>query len=273
MTKIYDLTQGNMGELARQQHRDQYATPLNGASVGSGGTRYYGEGQLLVENEGLVVTGSAEIFGQLVGSGQLTWTGSANISGPLTVTGATSLNGTTTVGGNTTVNGEFTTNGALDVNGPTTLAGKLDITGRTDIAGDVVVDGSMTTNGPVNINGDTQVTGDMTVTGGGKIKAGGMTIDPASDAGSLLFASGAKLANYAGGGLAMQVSGAVVGITPNGASIGTAGASIITDSSFGVGIKGNTGINGKLSVSDLPTTSNQPNIYVDGSGNFFRSTA
>jgi len=269
MSKIYDLSQGNMGELARQQHRDQYATPLNGASVGSGGTRYYGEGQLRVENEGLVVTGSAEVIGQLIGSGTLTW------SGPFNVTGETSLNGETTVGGNTTVNGEFTTNGALDVNGPTTLAGALDITGRTDISGDVVITGSMTTDGPVNINGATDIsgdlditgtstlTGDLNVTGAGKIKAGDVTIDPSLYGGSVRFSNGTYVAATPNGAQFVNGSGGGgVTVSPGQADLGVSGGGVVIATAAGIYLNG------------LPTTSAPANLHIDPSSKqLFISTA
>lgn len=98
MTKINDLSQGNLGDMARQQRRDRYATPLNGSSIGSGGMRFYGTGKLRVENVGLEVSGTATITGTLNADGTVNLTGIVGITGPLTVTGTTALNGPTTLG-------------------------------------------------------------------------------------------------------------------------------------------------------------------------------
>lgn len=181
MGKINDLSQGNLGEIARQQHRDQYATPLNGSSVGSGGMRFYGEGSLRVENEGLIVTGVASISGSLSVTGTLTqagtstftgttrFTGQTDIWGPLTVTGETDLDGPTTI------TGALTVTGLTKLNGDTTVAGKLDVTG------------AMATKGTLSVEGVTTLKNDLRVEGGGKITAGQMTINPTANGGSIQF--------------------------------------------------------------------------------------
>ncbi|AIX99766.1 hypothetical protein ART_0168 [Arthrobacter sp. PAMC 25486] len=178
MGKIIDLSKGNMGEPARQQRRDQYATPLNGSSVGHGGQRFYGTGRLTVQNEGLYVTGVASISGTLTVAGTSRFSGQTFIYGPLEVTGDTILDGKTDIGGNTRITGTLDVTGVTKLGGNTTVSGKLDVTG------------AMATKGTLSVEGTTTLKSDLNVTTGGKITAGGMVIDPIANGGSLRFPSG-----------------------------------------------------------------------------------
>jgi hypothetical protein len=174
--------------------------------------------------------------------------GGLNVTGTATITGTLQADGTITFTGTLTQSGPSTFTGDTKLNGPTHINGATDITGT------------------FSVEGATTLKGDMTLTTG-KIKAGAITIDPSANSGSVLFSTGAKLANY-GAGLAMQLGSSVAGVTSNGVSLGTPSANIITSESDGM-----TGITGKLQVGNLPNSAIKANVYVDANGNFFRSTA
>lgn len=175
MSKIRNLATGNLGDIAKQQHRDQYATPLNGSSVGSGGQRFYGTGKLTVENEGLYVNGTA------------------NISGTLSVTGTSTFTGTTNLNGPTNVAGAFTVTGLTKLNGDTTVGGKIDVTG------------AMATKGTLSVEGVTTLKSDLNVTSGGKITVGNTILSPSATNGGVEFASGGGVGGN-GGTVAMRGS-------------------------------------------------------------------
>ncbi|WP_427018607.1 hypothetical protein ACQCSX_08780 [Pseudarthrobacter sp. P1] len=154
MGKIDDLNRGDFDQLLRRARALEYATPLNGSSIGSGGMRFYGTGKLLVENEGLEVTGTATIAGTLNADGTVNLTGVVGITGPLTVTGDTALNGTTTVGGDTTITGDLDVDGTLDINGATTLNSDLTVaSGKKITLGGLTLQNTGASGGQVNFPG------------------------------------------------------------------------------------------------------------------------
>lgn len=168
MAKIDDVTRGEFDALLREVRQLRYATPLNGASIGSGGLRVYGGGVITIENGGLRVTGTAEIIGALVASGTITFTGPVNITGELIVTGPTHLNG------------------------------EMEIAGDTSVVGDFDVSGPMTTTGTLSVEGVTTLQNDLNIVGGGKIKAGNVNITPSASNGGIEFVSGGGIGGNAG---------------------------------------------------------------------------
>lgn len=179
MSKIRNLATGNLGDIAKQQHRDQYATPLNGSSVGSGGQRFYGTGKLSVENEGLYVKGVANISGTLNGSGTFNWTGDVNVTGP------TKLGGNTTVSGKLDVTGAMATKSTLSVEGITTLKNDLRV-----VSGGKVTVGGMTLD-------PTAEGGSIIFSGGGGVQGQGGTY-AAKGAGNAGFISNTTASVFAG---------------------------------------------------------------------------
>ena len=228
MAGLDDLSRGELADILRRLRILETASPLQNASIGEDGIRVYGGGVINIENGGLVVNGTATIHGVLNADGTINFTGPVTISGPLTISGAT------------------------------------DITGNTTVAGDLDVDGPMTTTGTLSVEGVTTLKNDLNVTTG-KVRVGSaLTIDPAVDGGGLSFSSGAKLSNSSGG-IGLQLGGAVSGVTPFGAFMGTSGANILTSQADGI-----VGVTGKLQVGTLPNTTQAANVYVDANGNFFR---
>lgn len=151
MGKINNLSDNSSGirDLVRDVRGNTYATPLNGASVGRGGMRFYGTGKLLVENEGLEVVGTANISGTLHADGTVTLEGDVNISGPLTVTGNTDITG------DLDVTGPMKTTGTLSVEGVTTLKSDLIVTtgGKVKVGSAMTLDPSVSSGALVFSNG------------------------------------------------------------------------------------------------------------------------
>lgn len=238
MAKIDDVTRGEFDALLRDVRQMRYATPLNGASIGSGGLRVYGGGVITIENGGLKVTGTAEIIGTLIASGIIDFTGDVTISGPLTVSGATDITGPLTIAGTTDITGNTTVTGDMTVTGPTHLNGDTDI------------------NGLLDITGNTTLTGDMDVIGGGKIKAGNVHITPnAADGGIEFLSGGAVGAN--GGAVVVKGSG-------NTGFISNPTTSSIFAGANSVDVKGDaTTVRGPLKVTGITSTANAANVYFD----------
>ncbi|UOD80359.1 hypothetical protein [Paenarthrobacter ureafaciens] len=212
MGKINDLSQGNMGEVWAAIKKLQYSTSQNNMAVGRGGVTVYGGGGITIENGGLYVNGSATINGVLEAAGTI------NMTGTFTATGEVNLNGPTDIAGNTTVTGDFT------VTGPTSLDGTTEITGDTTVTGTFDVDGPMTTTGTLDVEGVTTLKNDLNVTTG-KIKAGGLTIDPAASGGSLVFAGGGGVQGTSGVTVVKGFGNAGL-ITDTNASLFSAGMSL-----------------------------------------------
>ena len=220
-------------DLMRRVRQLETGTPMNSAAIGAGGIRVHSGGVINIENGGLVVNGSATIVGTM------------NMDGTFRMTGVYIATGPSTFNGPTDVKGDFT------VTGPT----KLD--GKTDIGGNTTVDGTL------DIKGKATLQNDLEVKNGGKVKAGNVTIDPSAYSGSVTFNNGARLAATSNGAqLQHGTGGGAVVVTANQTDVMVSGASnaLIVN-------RGGTYLTG------LPQTSQKPNLYVDGSGQIFRSTA
>jgi cytoskeletal protein CcmA (bactofilin family) len=231
MGQIDNLNQGQLNELVARVAKLEKAVPLANASVGGGRLRFYDGGQLLVENGGLSVTGTATISGVLQADGTINLTGTVTISGPLTVTGDTKLNG------------------------PTHINGATDITGNTTVTGDFNVNGPMKTTGTLSVEGVTTLKKDLNVTTGGKITAGNTVIDPSASNGGVTFASGGGVGGN-GGTVAVRGSGNAGLITDTAASV-FAGSNSVDVSPSAVTI------NGPLKTPGLTSTTNAANVYFD----------
>ena len=202
MARIDNLDKGELRDLLRRVRALEKATPLNNASIGRNGLRVHDGGVITIENGGLKITGTAEVIGQLIGSGVLTWTGETNLEGPTEI------------------------NGDTDINGDTTVTGPFHVQGDTDITGELDVSGVMT------------LLANLIVGAGGKIKVGGMTLDPA--------VSGA---------------GTVGGITALVTLLLSAPNVVITGNEQ---VDGLLNAAGGVSLTNLPTvTGKTPNLYID----------
>lgn len=283
-----NLNDGDFKDILRRIKTLETAAPMNNAAIGRGGIEVYDQGVLNISDGTLLVNGLASITGTFRVSGGSTFTGTLNISGPLTVTGPTRLNGQTDIGGNTSVTGDLDVKGPLDVTGETKLNGKTDIGGNTMVTGDLDVKGPLTVtgatklNGKTDIGGNTSVTGDLdlkgpldvagtmdimgkstlqndlTVQAGGKVKVGGMTLDPTVASGAMTFSNGAQMFTN-GDSIQMFRGEGAAQVTGTRSALSWGGASFSVDA-------------GGRRVSNLPRTTEKPNLYVDGNGYLYRST-
>jgi hypothetical protein len=193
------------------------ASPVNNTAIGRDGITVYNGGVIDIENGGLIVNGTATIHGALNADGTISFIGPVTISGPLTISGTTDITGDTTVTGHFDVDGPMTTTDTLSVEGVTTLKNDLNVTT-------------------------------------GKIKAGGLTVDPSASGGSLVFSGGGGVQGVSGV-TALKGAGNA-GVIANNTAAVFAGASQIT-----VG-------DGYVTVDGLPTVSSvTPNLYMDPSTN------
>lgn len=190
MSRIDNLSQGNLKRIISRIERLELAAPLSNSSIGRGRMRFYDGSVLLIENGALQVTGTATISGVLSVSGQTNLTGQTSITGPLMVTGTTTISGNTSITGELVVTGPTTLDGVTEIGGDTTITGKLDITGNTKVTGQLEVTGAMSTKGTLSVEGVTTLKNDLNVTSGGKIKAGNLEIEPANG-GQINFQGGA----------------------------------------------------------------------------------
>ena len=163
MSRINNLSKGNLRDMKRQVERQALATPLSNSSIGRGRMRFYDGSVLLIENGALQVTGTA------------------TISGTMDVTGTMNVSGT------------------LDVTGPTNLKGQVTVTGHTLFNGDVRTTGKLTVQGDTRLEGLATLTADLNVTGGGKITAGNVRMSPSAANGGLEFLSGGGIGGNDGG--------------------------------------------------------------------------
>lgn len=244
MAEKIDLTSSKVQERQRQAGTYGTQTPLSSAAVDRGTTRW-------LNGSTVVVDGLLDVAGTLTASGAIAFSGQTNITGPLavagetTVTGPTHLNGATDIAGDTTVTGTLTTNGPLHVNGATDISGNLDVDGTLDI------------------NGAATLRNDLTITGAGKIKAGVTQLNPD---GTLSMGSGKRITPDNGtGSFAVESGAASMQLTPSNADYHAqfSGGGYFQGLIRGMGLK----------LASLPTTAQPANLYIDGSGNVFRSTA
>ena len=164
---------GWIQRLVRRVERIESGAFLENASITSGRLRVIG-GLLRVDSGGRL-----EVVGTLQVDGTTEVTGSFQVSGPWRLTGNGEITGNVTITGNLTLagSGKFTS-GNVRIEGGKVYVGA---------GGNLIV-----------IDGDT-----------GKITAGTLTIDPASNGGSVKFSGGPEI--YASGGVLALYS------TPGGA--------------------------------------------------------
>ena len=247
MAGLDDLSRGQLDGILKRLRALETAAPLQNASIGANGLRVYGGGGINIENGGLVVNGSAQIVGTLNADGTI------NMRGVFIATGDVKLNGPTDVTGNFTVTGPTKLDGKTDVAGDFTVTGPTKLNGKTDIGGNTAVDGTL------DIKGKSTLQNDLTVQGGGKVKVGGMTLDPAASGGSVVFS---------GGGGVQGTSGVV-------ALRGSGNAGFLTDQSASM-FAGTTQVDvasGSVTISGLPSTSSgKANVHMDSSGRLYRVT-
>jgi len=252
MAGLDDLSRGELTDILRRLRQLETASPLQNASIGSNGLRVYDGGVITIQNGGLNVTGSGTFVGTLNANGTITFTGTFNQSGPTTFTGDTKLNGPTHINGNTDVTGDF------KVTGPTHLEGATDIKGT------------------LSVEGATTLKGDMTLTTG-KIKAGGMTVDPAADGGSVVFSGGGGLQGVSGVTVVKGAGNA--GFTANATASMFAASNSVGVTSTAVTITGPTTVTGNLNANaaitnaGMPTTTIAANMYASGSNTFYKVTS
>lgn len=167
--------------LRKDVDRLQVATPLQSASIGSGGIRVYGGGVIKIENGGLDITGEAVISGALRGDGTIDWTGDVDFSGPVEITGT------------------------LDVTAETRLRGDTTIEGRTRLLSELEVEGKISA-------GD--MTMDPEVSGGALTFANGAQVF--TDADTIQVFKGNAVVQVSGSYARIQYGGNVVQIDANG---------------------------------------------------------
>ncbi|MET4095106.1 hypothetical protein [Arthrobacter sp. UYCu712] len=236
MAKIRDLTQGTLGQAARQAHRDRYATPMNGASIGRGGLRVYGGGVITIENGGLKVTGTAEIIGRLIASGIIDFTGDVTVSGPMDVSGILTV-----------------TNNLIIASGGKITAGSIELNpdGSAKFGSLTISPAGKITSGSAEINPDGSVKfGALTIDTAGKVTAGGVSLDPNYFDGSVRFSNGTYLAATPNGAQLVKAGGGAVTVSAAQADMGAGAYAVI--------VNGNG-----VSMLGLPTTPNKPNLYMD----------
>lgn len=134
--------------------------------------------------------------------------------------GGLSVTGTATIVGVLTGDGQFIWTGPVTISGPATISGATDITGATEITG------ALTIAGDTDITGDVTLTGDITVSASGRIKVGGMTLDPSTNGGTISF-SGGKSIHAASSALGMYFGSSQVVLNAGGASLIGPGCSFI----------------------------------------------
>ncbi|QSZ49572.1 hypothetical protein [Arthrobacter sp. D5-1] len=252
MGKINNQAQGNLDELWRRLRALEAASNQNNMAVGRGGIRVHSGGGITIENGGLSVSGSATVSGTLNASGVINMTGTFTATGDVNLNGPTDINGPTTITGDITSAGHFTQTGPTDLNGTTTVAGD------TTVTGDFNVNGPMKTTSTLSVEGVTTLKNDLNVTTG-KVKAGGMTIDPGLFGGSVQFSAGGYLSGTASGPQLTGPAGNSFVFTRSGkAGLQAAAIDLI----------GAVEVQGGLRVTSPGTTTGvTPNVYMDGSGN------
>lgn len=280
MAKIDDITRGEFQDILRRIRQLEYATPLNGSSVGSGGMRFYGSGTLTVENEGLYVIGVANISGTLTGNGALNWSGTTTLSGATTLAGPTGVTGTFTVQGVTKLNGATTVGGDFEiVSGGLFRAGATEIRpdgsakfGTLNIESDgtltsgefelnpdgsakfglfeVAANGDLVSKGTLDIEGVTTLKNDLNVTTGGTISVGAMTLNPSAGGGRIEFDNGSVLSG--GTGMTLADGGASASLTLANIAVLTGQGSAVTASLSGIQLTGPlTTVSGRLLVQTM----------------------
>jgi hypothetical protein len=166
--------------------------------------------------------------------------------------------------GGLNVTGTATITGTLQADGTIAFTGTLTQTGESTFTGPTHLDGPTDTTGTLSVEGVTTLKNDLNVTAGGKIKAGGLTLDPSVSSGALVFSNGAQVFTDATtvqmfkGTSAVQVANGTATLQGNGSNY------VRSDTT------GNT-IAGPLKNTSASTISSvTANVYMDSSGNIKR---
>lgn len=240
MGQLNNLSQGNLEDIFRRLRRLEFNTNQNHMSISRGNLTVMDGGSINIENGGLNVSGSATISGTLVASGDI------DMSGSFTASGDVNLNGPTDVAGNFTVTG------------PTALNGTTTVAGDTTVTGVLSVNGAMKTTSTLSVEGVTTLKNDLNVTTG-KVKAGGMTLDPSLLGGSLQFSGGGYLSGTTSGPQLTGPAGNAFVYAYNGQAGMQATA---------IKLAGTVEVQGALKVTSPGTVTGQtPNVYMDSAGN------
>ena len=257
MAQIDNLAQGDLADIFRRLRALESSSNMNNAAIGRGGIRVHGGGVITIENGGLVVTGTAEIVGELLASGVITLSGEVTVSGPLTV-----------------VDGGKITAGSIELN-PDGSAKFGTLT--------IDPDGKITTGAAViNPDGSAEF-GDMTISATGKITSGTAEINPDGSAKfgdtTISFAGVIESGNVvidpddAQGGFTFNTGGGVGG---NGGAVlvrGSGDAGLLTDDTAAIfaGSTQMTVANGSVKFVGLPTvTGVTSNVYLDPATGSFK---
>ncbi|QYF89708.1 hypothetical protein [Arthrobacter sp. PAMC25284] len=169
-------------------------------------------------------------------------------------------NGGLNVTGTATITGTLQADGTIAFTGTLTQSGPSTFTGNTTVAGNLNVNGPMKTTGTLSVEGVTTLKNDLNVTTG-KVKAGGMTMDPSVASGALVFSNGAQVFTDA---TSIQVyKGTSVVQVENGT------ARVQGDGSHWLKVDANG-----VTIGGLPTTTQPANLHQDpATGRVYRSTA
>lgn len=260
--------------LVQRIRQLEYASNQNNMAIGRSGLRVHSGGVITIENGGLVVTGTAEVIGQLLASGIINLTGEVNISGPLNVSGLVQLmsdlvvlsGGRISAGsielnpdgsakfGSMTISPEGKiTSGSAEINpdgstkfGGLTISAEGKITsGSAEINPDgsakfglfnIAANGDLDSDGKLDINGPATLNNDLTVAAGKKIKLGGLTLENTGNGGGTVNFPNGSVSSGAFGMLMASSVQVEIG-TPN------------------------------LKFSGIGTeTGVTPNLYIDGNG-------
>lgn len=288
MAKLKNLAKGNLRQIPKKIRDQRYATQLNGSAIGRKGLRVYDGGWIRIENGGLQVTGTAIISGTLNVSGQTNLSGQVSVTGPMNITGTTTIGGNTNITGELNVTGPTTLDGVTDIGGDTTITGALSIDGDTEISGNLDITGDSTISGTLGIEGATTLRNDLNVENNGRITAGQVVIDPSSEGGSIGFAGGGITSGLAvgfaftGTSMPVRIESLTGSATISGTQVNisaTGGATTISGTA-GIRLNSNTTVNANFTVANnavsftqLPTTQNAPNLYINPTtGRLARST-
>ena len=276
MARVVDLTGENVTRKNRKERNYGTKTDLSSTTVERGNTHWaegsnvHIDGLLGVAGTATVsgtlrVTGLLDVTGTLNASGQINLSGSTGITGPLNVTGTTTIGGNTSITGELNVTGPTTLDGVLDIGGDTTITGLLAVDGPTTISGKLDVTGAMATKGTLSVEGVTTLKNDLNITTGGKITAGNLMIEPANG-GQINFLNGSLSSGSFGALLNNTVAAELLAprINLNAPRTDVKGQLWVTE--------GANFASSVFTVQNLPTSANQPNIWVSSTGRFYRST-
>ncbi|MCW2165409.1 Polymer-forming protein [Microbacterium hydrothermale] len=170
--------------------------------------------------------------------------------------GRVEIVGTLQVDGTSTVTGSFTVSGPWKLTGDGSITGQLTITGPVTISGDVDLTGTMTVTGDIEISGPGKIKVGNVILEDGKIKAGGMTINPDVNGGQIDFGGGRSV-NAGTGFLGLYDGDRFVVFNGSGVTMVAGGRSLSVGPS---GIRA-TGM-GTISQADVPDSF--PNAVVAG---------